>query len=67
MPWIFLKEPPRVGKMVEGNHGLNFFSAKDIDNVLIMSNGLPIPPIFLGLDPAPLQGKPIGIHAKLFE
>jgi hypothetical protein len=54
MPWIFLKEPTRVGKMVEGDHGFNVFPAEDIDNVLIMSNGLHIPSIFLGLYPTPL-------------
>jgi hypothetical protein len=43
MPRIFLKEPPRVGKMVEGHHGFNAFSTKYVDNVLIMSNGLYIP------------------------
>jgi hypothetical protein len=54
VPRIFLKEPARVGEMVEGHHRLNAFPVKDIDNVLIMSNGFRIPSIFPRLDPAPL-------------
>jgi hypothetical protein len=54
MPRIFLMEPSGMSEVMKRDHGFYIVPTKSIDDVLIMSDGLPIPLVFLRLYPTPL-------------
>jgi hypothetical protein len=61
MPGMALHEPAGMGEVVEGYHRLDVVASQDINNFLIVRDGLFVPGVFTRLDPAPLEGKTVGI------
>ena len=53
--------------MVEGDHGLDIVASQDIDDFLVMRDGLFVPGVRPRLDPAPFEGKAIGIDAQFLQ
>ena len=62
-----LQEPPGMGKVVKSDHGFDVVASQDIDDLLIMRNGLLVPGIRERLDPAPFDGEAIGINAQFLQ
>ena len=67
MPGKTLEKPAGMREMVERDHRLDVVAAQDIDDFLIMGDGLFIPGVRARLNPAPFDGKSIGIYTQLLQ
>jgi hypothetical protein len=67
VPGRAFHEPARMGKVVKGEHGLDTAAPQDIDDLLVVRDGLVVPGVFPRLDPAPFYGEAVGIDAEFLE
>jgi len=62
-----LQKPAGIGKVVERDHRFDVIASQDVDDFLVVGDGLAIPGVFARLDPAPLDGEAIGIDPQLLQ
>jgi hypothetical protein len=67
MPWIVLKVPSWVSEVMKGQHGFDGMVSQEINNPLVMVDGIGVPFVLFRLDPAPFQGEAVSIDPQGFK